>query len=158
MLNKSVLQEKLKEFIHNNESQSDFSKRRIHYNSTINITNGLLRTWDKSKFEEYEKNLLTYFSLIKDQEFPLEKGQSIYNYHEFLLPVGRYLISKMNFISKANLKVAIIFGLFLDILFYFLSTKFEFLYFPLFTLILTIIFFYKQRLAIKEERMFSIFW
>jgi len=156
--NKEILENELKEFIIRFESESVQIKKQVHFNTVQNITNGLIKIWNKPEVEKLISQIQEYFREIKDINYPIDKTISAFQYKNYLYPAGSYLIFNKSYITKASFKAFIIWGLLLDIAFYFISNIYLDFYFPFFTPLLTFSGWQKQGKAIKEKRIFGIFW
>tara|TARA_R110000823_G_scaffold309545_2_gene433853 strand:- start:33205 stop:33681 length:477 start_codon:yes stop_codon:yes gene_type:complete len=156
--NKAILEKGLAEFVRRFESETDQIKKQVHFNSVQNITNGLIKIWNKPECEKLISQLQEYFREIKSMNYPIDKIISASQYKNYIYPAGSYLIFNKSFITKASFKAFIIWGLIFDIVFYFISNMYLNFYFPFFTPLFTLLGWLKQRKAIKEKRIFGIFW
>ncbi len=158
MNNKVILEKGLEEFIIRFESETDQIKKQVHFYSVQNITNGLIKIWNKPECENFIIQITEYWKEIKGIDYPIEKNVCAYQYKKYLSPSGSYLILNKDFITKANFKAYIIWGLILDTVFYFVSDRYLNFYFPIFTPLLTFLGYFKQKKAIQQKKIFGIFW
>ena len=158
MNHKKILENELKDFIIRFESETEHIKKQVHFNSVQNITNGLIKIWNKPECEKLISQIREYFREIKSMNYPIDKIISASQYKNYIYPAGSYLIFNKSFITKASFKAFIIWGVILDIAFYLVSNIYVNFYFPFFTPLLTFFGWLKQRKAIKEKRIFGIFW
>ncbi len=158
MKNKLILEQELTEFLFRFESETNEIKKQVHFYSVQNIIYGFIKMWNKPECEKFIFQLTEHLKEIKEIEYPIEKSICAYQYKKNLYPGGSYLILNKGFITKVSFKAFIIWGLILDILFYFLSNIYLNFYLPFFTPFLTFLGYLKQKKAIKEKRIFGIFW
>ena len=86
-------------FKFNLDSSNSNIKKRYHYRSTINLSNGLLSN-DES-LDQFKKLLIKYFKHVKNSDYLLvDKMQSLKLYRNHLLPIGKYFTEKENFRTK----------------------------------------------------------
>ena len=158
MKNKVILEQELREFIFRFESETNEIKKQVHFYSVQNIMYGFIKIWNKPECEKHISQITEYLKELKEIDYPIEKSICAYQYKKYLYPGGSYLILNKDFITKASFKAFIIWGLILDISLYFISNIYLNFYFPFFTPLFTLIGYLKQKKAIKEKRIFGIFW
>ena len=135
-----VLKEKLEEFINLFESETEEIKKQIHYNSTLNIINQLLKFHNNKESEQYKTLMTEYVDELKVTDLPTGKRTSLDLYHKYILKCGRFLIYERDFRNNdGNVIKYVGFGIVLDFLIYYLfNSKLPF-YLPIFTPIFTIL-------------------
>jgi len=152
-----VLKEKLEEFINLFESETEEIKKQIHYNSTLNITNQLLKFHNNKESEKFKTLMVDYFEELKVTDLPTGKKTSLELYHKYILKSGQFLIYERDFRhNNGNLIKYVGFGIVLDFfIYYFFNTNLPF-YLPIFTLIFTIMGFRKKKKMITNKKSFGI--
>lgn len=153
------LNEKIKKdlsiFISNIEDFDLSEKRLYHYHSVLNLSNGIIRYNDiNSNFSK--ELIIKYFEEINElKDSLLDREQSFYLYGEYLLPVGRQLIKKADFRTKADVFKYIVVGIILDlIIFGFLVKSF----YVVFTFIFLLIGYLRRKEKIRKNKFFSVNW
>ncbi len=156
-MSNETLKEKLEEFINLFESETEEIKKQIHYNSTLNITNQLLKFHNNKESEKYKTLMADYIDELKVTDLPTGKKTSLDFYGKYVLKSGQFLTTERDFRNNnGNLIKYVGFGIVLDFLvYYFLNSKLPF-YLPIFTLIFTILGFRKKKKMITDKKSFGI--
>ncbi len=149
---------KKNQFINHFKKVDDKLKKQIHYNSVLNITDGLLRIKNKRDSRDYLELVSEYFEVIENIELPINKLASLKLFNKYLYEPSKYLMFKGNFISNTDFQRVTFFGFVLDLILFFLGYLESIFFVPIFTMIFFIIGFLKKRKAIKEGRFFNNRW
>ena len=148
-----ILENKLYEFTYILENKNESERKLYHYQSVLNLVNGLLLVGHKSSL--LLKNLmLEYFKSVEDLNYLMDQKNSLQFYKNYLLPVGQYLAEARGFRSKSDLLKYIILGLVIDFSIYYI---FELKLF-VFTPSLFLIGYSKLKRKRKNNEFFSINW
>ncbi|UKM66628.1 hypothetical protein GSB9_03218 [Flavobacteriaceae bacterium GSB9] len=152
-----VLKEKLEEFINLFESETEEIKKQIHFNSTLNIINQLLKFHNNKESEKYKSLMADYIDELKVTDLPTGKKTSLDLYGKYVLKSGQFLTIERDFRNNnGNLIKYLGFGIVLDLLvYYFLNSRLPF-YLPIFTLIFTILGVRKKKKMITDKKSFGI--
>lgn len=128
-------------------------KRKIHFNSLINITNVLIDFTNKKRPQELREQISGYYDLIFEKQLIFDKYESLENYVKYIHPSCMYMIHNYRFISSTVFYNYLIFGVILDIVFIGFF-KFNTLGYkiPIFTLVSFIIGFYKITVAKRKGK------
>ena len=153
-INEKLTIEKLN-FINAFENEKIEIKNQVHYQSVLNMVDGLIKIKNKRDTKEYKILLLEYFNEIKTKKFPLQKLDSMVLFNEYLFPPSKYLMGRGNFRSKADLKRLMIFGLIFDLILFLIIKKHLPFYVPFISILLIMRGYRKQKKAIKEKRFFN---
>jgi len=157
LMNNEILKEKLEEFINLFESETEEVKKQIHYNSTLNITNQLLKFHNNKESEQYKAIMAEYIDELKVTDLPTGKKTSLELYNKYILKCGQFLIYERDFRNNGgNIIKYVGFGIVLDCLvYYFFNSKLPF-YLPIFTPIFLILGFRKKKKMITDKKSFGI--
>jgi hypothetical protein len=155
-MNNEILTEKIEGFINLFESESEELKGQINYNSTLNISNQLLKFHHNKESEKYKVLIAEYIDELKTTDLPTGKKTSLELYEKYILKTGRYLIRERDFRHKGTNKIKYIgVGIVLDVLVYYLfNSKLPF-YLPIFTLIFTFLGIRRIKKAITDRKVFG---
>ncbi|GAA4281918.1 hypothetical protein [Gaetbulibacter aestuarii] len=155
-MDNETLKEKLNEFIKLFESESDEIKGQVNYNSTLNITNQLLKFHHNKEAEKYKTLIVEYIDELKTTDFPTGTKTQMELYKKYIFKTGQYLINERDFRHKGTNKMKYIsFGIVLDFLvYYFVKSKLPF-YFPIFTLIFTFLGIRKTKKMVADKKAFG---
>lgn len=155
-MNNEALRVKLEEFINLFESETEEIKEQVNYNSTLNITNQLLKFHNNTESETYKVLIAEYVDELKTTDLPTGKIPALELYKKYILEIGRFLIRERDFSHKGTNKIKYTsLGIVLDILvYYFFNSKLPF-YFPIFTLIFTFLGIKRTQKAIADKKIFG---
>ncbi len=153
-----LLEKELSAFISRFENESKEVKSHVHYHSTLNITNQLLKISDEIKrFKKCKESTLSYFEELKPMDFPTGKLISNELFHNYLFETGSFLIKERDFRdNKGNVIKYISVGIVIDIIIYFISKNVVPFYFPITTLIFTYLGFKRREKAIIEKKAIGV--
>lgn len=142
-------------FKSNLDSSNSNIKKRYHYRSTINLSNGLLNN-DES-LDQFKKLLIEYFKHVKNSDYLLvDKMQSLKLYRNHLLPIGKYFTEKENFRTKWNIFLYALFGFVLDLIVFLFDFSINLHVY--FTLVFVFVGYLRRRDRIKKNKFFSVYW
>jgi hypothetical protein len=155
-MSNETLKEKLNEFIKLFESESEEIKGNVNYNSTLNITNQLLKFHNNKESEKYKTLIVEYIDELKTTDLPTGKMTQLELYNKYILKTGNYLVHERDFRHKGTNKIKYItLGIVLDFLvYYFFKSKLPF-YFPIFTLIFTFLGIRRTKKMIADKKAFG---
>ena len=153
------IDEKIKDeqlnFISNIKDMDNDEKRLYHFNSVLNLSNGIIK-YNDADSNSLKKLIIKYFEEINDlKDSLIDKKQSFYFYREYLLPIGRHLIKKADYRTKSDILKYIILGFILDlIVFIFIMNR----YYIIFTFIFLLMGYFSRKRKIKKNKFFSTHW
>jgi hypothetical protein len=155
-MSNETLKEKLDEFIKLFESESEEIKGNVNYNSTLNITNQLLKFHHNKESEKYKTLIAEYIEELKTTDLPTGTKTQLELYNKYILKTGQYLIHERDFRHKGTNKIKYItFGIVLDFLvYYFFKSKLPF-YLPVFTLIFTFLGIRRTKKMVTDGKAFG---
>jgi predicted restriction endonuclease len=155
-MNNETLKKKLEEFINLFESETEEIKGQVNYNSTLNITNQLLKFHHNKESEKYKVLIAEYIDELKTTDLPTGKMTSLELYNKYILKTGNYLVHERDFRHKGTNKIKYIFvGIVLDVLvYYFFKSKLPF-YLPIFILIFTFLGIRRTKKMITDKKAFG---
>ena len=156
-MSNETLREKLEEFINLFESQTEEIKGQVNYNSTLNITNQLLKFHHNKESEKYKVLIADYIDELKTTDLPTGKIIALELYNKYILKTGQYLTHERDFRHKGTNKIKYIgFGIVIDVLvYYFFNSKLPF-YLPIFTLIFTFLGIRRTKKMISDGKAFGL--
>ena len=147
-----IIEKELSNFILNLEMRSIAEKKLFHYQSVLNLSNGLMELGNSSS-KSFKELLITYFKSVNDLNYLIDKEKSSALYKNHLLPIGRHLIEKKNFGSNGDIIKYILLGFILDsIMYYFFKTYF------LFSIVLIFIGYFRRKKKKEEKKYISLYW
>lgn len=157
MIDKKILI-KQEEFFKEYKDSEDLIKKRVHFNSVLNISRELIKIKNKKETLIFKQNLSEYYDVVFESSHPIDKLGSTKNYHSYLLEITLYLMSKSNFKSKSDIERAVLWGVFFDLILYFTGLSKYYLYVPIVSFGFLISAISKRKKAIKENRYFGVEW
>ena len=129
---KEIVNVKLTEFISTFENSSERIKELIHFQSTINVSKEIIR-FNNSEAHALKDKLLEYFELVKEIDFSVDqnnhseiqkqKAESRKRFHNYIYPLGSYLIWESDFKMKLPIGFYIIIGIISDLIIYHFFSK-----------------------------------
>ena len=155
-MSNETLKEKLDEFIKLYESETEEIKGNVNYNSTLNITNQLLKFHNNKESEKYKTLIVEYIDELKTTNLPTGTRTQLELYNKYILKTGQYLIYERGFRHKGTNKIKYItLGIVLDVLiYYFFKSKLPF-YLPIFTLIFTFLGIRRMKKMVTDRKAFG---
>ena len=151
------LKEKLNEFKKLLESENNETRKQVHYNSTFNIVNELLKFKKIERAEKFKILMIEYIDELNATDLPLGKIRSAELYKKYVLKSGQFLIHERDFRPKGiNILKYLVLGIILDVLaYYFFNNSLPF-YFPVITILLILFGIFRERKLISERKCFGI--
>lgn len=126
----------------------------VHYNSVINITNGLLSLNNSADHKEMKALMIQYFVELEDKDYILSDYESLNIYKDKLLPMGQHLIKYKGFRTKLDFIRYFILGIVIDSLIFIIFKRF----FMFGTITMLILGRYRQKQKIKNGKIFNLHW
>ena len=149
-----VIKKELQKFILNLENADEIIKKRYHYGSVINLSNGIL-LYSDGVTASLKQNIIEYFEVVNSLNYLLiGKVKSMELYRKHLQKTGNYLIKNSNFSTRFDFITYSFTGIIFDIIFYY-SAGYLFI---VFTPIMTIAGFIRRRVRMKKNKYFSHYW
>ncbi len=156
MFNK-IIKKKRGFFLVKFNKSGTLQKKRVHYESTINITNALIELRTRKEAERHMKQLVEYFNIVnvlsENDSFSKHRSKVLFN--DFIFDAGRYLMHRKRFITSGSFLFYSFLGLIIDVFFYLLFFSW---FIPIFMLISIAYGFKIVEKAKKEKRFFSNFY
>ncbi len=152
-MNEKIKKEREK-FVSILENRNNEEKKLHHYQSILNISNGLISLSDSSSHYPIKELMLEYFNLIKEFDYLVSQKESLVYYKKYILPIGQHLIESNGFRTKWDIFKYIFVGLIFDIIFQFFTNRF----YPIFIIIFSLIGYLRRKERIKKNKFFSIHW
>jgi len=87
-MSNETLKEKLEQFINLYESETEEIKEQVNYNSTLNITNQLLKFHHNKESEKYKVLIAEYIDELKTTDLPTGKIPALELYKKYIQEPG----------------------------------------------------------------------
>ena len=152
-MNEKINKEK-EEFVITLKNMSTVEKKKYHYHSVINLSNGLILLNNNDSHQPFKELILEYFNLIKELNYLVSQKESLIYYKKYILPIGQHLTKHSGFRTKWDILKYIIAGIVVDFMFFYFFKSYYFIATP----ILFFIGYLKQKKIIREKKLFSINW
>ena len=150
-----IKSESFKKKVLANTSQYNIEKK-IHYNSLINVSEGILNEYESETVMNLKKELCEYISILVELNTPVNHIESNEYYKKYIYPCGYQLERKQKIYSKYKVHLNIYLGITLDILLNILFFKLGFnIIIPLSLVVFSIRGYNKMSKAKKENKYYA---
>jgi hypothetical protein len=129
---KKLVDEKSAEFVSEFENAPERIKELLHYQSTVNVSNEIIR-FNNSEAHALKDKLLEYFELVKEIDFSVDekdyseiqkqKAESRKRYQKYIYPAGSFLMWESEFTTKLPIGFYLFIGIIADLIVYYNFTK-----------------------------------
>ncbi len=160
---KNLVNEKLAEFISEFKNAPERIKKLLHYQSVISVSREIIRL-NNSEAHALKDKLLEYFELVKEVDFSVDennyseiqkqRAESRKRYHNYIYPVGSFLMWESEFKIKLPIGFYLFIGIITDLIIYYNFTK-EIV--PLATIVLIGIGILLRKRKKNEQKVFGLF-
>lgn len=153
MLGDKSFEEKLKEL---KSVLSDDQLMYIHYHSVDNFLTYLNHFKTGGIKNQIVKYLEDYFNEIESKNYILSKDESDYIFQQYIIKIGTFYNSELNFKGYMRPKWALFIGLNIDVILLMFGLLKKIYYVPIVTMIMLIYFLYLKVFYEKKRKLYGL--